>query len=164
TWLAIRATQARNEAQQAYDAEAKERTEAERQAQIARKAQALAQSNEAKAKEQEEIAQRSTAESESVLRFFQDQVLAAPRPEGQAGGLGKDVTIRKAVNAAEPKIVTAFSDQPGVEASIRHTLGSSYNYLGEPALAIRQLQCALELRTAKLGLDHPHTLTSQNDL
>src|SRR5438132_13573242 len=52
TWLAIRATQARNAAQQAYDAEAKERAEAERQAQIARKAQALAQSNEAKAKEQ----------------------------------------------------------------------------------------------------------------
>ena len=39
-----------------------------------------------------------------MLGFFQDQVLSAARPEGQEGGLGKDVTLRRAVDAAEPKI------------------------------------------------------------
>ena len=91
-------------------------------------------------------------------------MLAAARPEGQEGGLGKDVTIRKAVDAAEPKIAAAFRDQPTVEASVRSVLGTTYHYLGEPALAIRQLARALELRAASLGPDHPDTLTTQNNL
>ena len=43
-----------------------------------------------------------------VLGFLQDHVLAAARPEGQRGGLGKDVTVRAAVDAAEPTIAGAF--------------------------------------------------------
>ena len=91
-------------------------------------------------------------------------MLAAARPEGLEGGLGKDVTIRKAVDVAEPKIAAAFPDQPTTEASVRSVLGETYYYLGEPALAVRQRERALELRTANLGPDHPDTLNSQNSL
>ena len=42
-------------------------------------------------------AKQSESEAEVVLRFFQDQVLAAARPEGQEGGLGVAATIRAAV-------------------------------------------------------------------
>jgi hypothetical protein len=90
TWQAYLATQARNEAQESYK---------------------QSQPNEAKAKEQEAQARRSAAESEAVLTFFQDQVLSAARPEGQEGGLGKDVTIRKAIDAATHKIAASFKDQ-----------------------------------------------------
>ena len=143
TRQAYLATKARNEAQQAYE-----------QSRV----------NEAKAKEQEAQARRSAAESEGVTKFFQDQVLSATRPDGQDGGLGKDATIRKAVDAAEPKIAAAFRDQPTIEASIRNALGETYLCLGEPALAIRQFERALKLRTTKLGPDHPDTLMNRNDL
>jgi serine/threonine protein kinase len=143
TWQAYLATQARNEAQESY-----------KQSQL----------NETKAKEQEAQARHSAAESEAVLKFFQDHVLSAARPEGQEGGLGKDVTIRKAIDAAAPKIAASFKDQPTVEASIRTVLGSTYYYLGEPSLAIRQFEHAGKLRLEKLGPDHADTLDSRNDL
>ena len=82
-------------------------------------------------------------------------MLAAARPKDQEGGLGIDATIRAAVDAAEPEIEKSFADQPTVEASIRHTLGESYLYLGELAPAIRQHQRALALRRRILGPDHP---------
>jgi non-specific serine/threonine protein kinase/serine/threonine-protein kinase len=109
-------------------------------------------------------ANRSAAESRAVLNFFEHQVLAAARPEGQDGGLGTEVTVRKAVDAAESKIAAAFSDQPAVEASVRYVLGSTYRRLGEQPLAIPQLERARLLRTATLGPDHPETLSVQNEL
>jgi serine/threonine-protein kinase len=122
-------------------------------------------SHETKQKSQAlEQAGRSAAESRAVLEFFQKQVLAATRPEGEEGGLSKDATIRAAVDAAEPKIEDAFRDQPAAEASIRHTLGLTYYYLGEPALAIRQHERSRHLRRQTLSPDHPDMLQSMNDL
>ncbi len=157
SWQAIRATRAERNAV----ALALRATQAE---QHARRERDRAMAAEAQAKAEEEKAHRSAAEARSVLRFFDNHVLAAARPQGQEGGLGKDVTIRQAIDAAQAKIAGAFPDQPTVEASIRDELGLTYHYLGEPASAIRQLERALELRTAKLGPDDPDTLTSQNDL
>ena len=51
-----------------------------------------------------------------------------------------DVTVRKAVDAAEPKIARAFKDQPVVEADVRDTLGTTYSLPGRAPLAIRQLR------------------------
>src|SRR5262249_22600237 len=95
---------------------------------------------------------------------FGNQVLAAARPEGQDGGLGTEVTVRKAVDAAEAKIAAAFRDRPTVEASVRYVLGSTYRRLGEQPLAIPQLERAQQLRTATLGPNHPETLATQNEL
>ena len=119
---------------------------------------------EVQARAESEKAERAAAEARAVLGFFQNQVLSAARPEGLDGGLGKDVTIRKAIDVAEPKIAAAFRDQPSTEASVRSVLGDTYYYLGEPALAARQRERALELHTAELGPDHPDTLNLQNSL
>jgi hypothetical protein len=81
---------------------------------------------EGEAKAEGEKSRRSAEESRAVLKFFQDQVLAAARPEGQEGGLGPEVTIRKAIDAAEPRIAVAFRDQPAIEASVRGVIGRSY--------------------------------------
>jgi serine/threonine protein kinase/tetratricopeptide (TPR) repeat protein len=143
TWQAILATRARQKAVH----EAVRAREAEEQA-----------------RHQEEQASRSAAEAQAVLKFFEDQLLAAARPEGQWGGLGKDVTIRKAVEAAEPKIAAAFKDQPTVEAAVRETLGQSYYYLGEAEKAIREHERAAVLLKTQLGPDHPGTFQSCNSL
>jgi len=118
----------------------------------------------AKAQVEEQKARQSAAESRAVLDFFQEKVLAAARPKGEEGGLGIEATIRNAVDLAEPKIATSFSDKPAVEASIRHTLGGTYYYIGEPALAITQFERALQLRQQILGPDHPDTLSTEDDL
>jgi tetratricopeptide (TPR) repeat protein len=108
--------------------------------------------------------EESRKRTESVLNFLKDDVLAAARPAGQKGGLGKYVTVRQAVDAAEPKIAGAFRDQPAVEAYIRDTLGRTYLYLGEFPPAIRQFERALKLREAKLGPDDTDTLIIRNNL
>ncbi len=91
---------------------------------------ALEAETKAKADVQEALAQSEEARkrSEAVLGFLKNDVLASARPEGQEGGLGVEVTVRKAVDAAEPKIAGAFQDQPIVEADVRDTLGTTYLY------------------------------------
>ena len=155
TWQAIRATRAEAVASSGERAMCGAAVELERDRAVRPRPRRRAEG---------EKAERSAAEAKAVLGFFQDQVLSAARPEGLEGGLGKDVTIRKAIDVAEPKIAAAFPDQPTIEASVRSVLGETYYYLGEPALAVRQRERALELRMAELGPDHPDTLNLQNSL
>ncbi len=143
TWQAIRATSAEwrasDEAARAVRAEAQARTEAEN-------------------------AKRSAAESEAVRNFLENGLLSAARPEGENGGLGRNVTIRQAVDAVRPQIAEAFKGQPLIEAAVHTTLGETYLSLGENASAIRELERAVELRLSNLGPDHYATLTARNSL
>jgi serine/threonine protein kinase len=116
------------------------------------------------AEKNEQQARESEAETKAVLQFFQDKVLAAGRPEDTEGGLGKDVTLRKAVDAAATEVASAFKEQPLVEASIRMVLGHTYDWLGEYELAIRHLERARSLRQDKLGPEHSDTLTTAHNL
>jgi serine/threonine protein kinase/tetratricopeptide (TPR) repeat protein len=126
----------------------------------AQRQRAMAESNEERAKSGEAKARQAEAEVRSVLKFFEDKVLSAARPKEQDGGLGVDVSIQSAVDAAEPRIADAFQDQPRVEAELRHALGLTYLHLGQAKQAIRQYERAVELRKAFLGPDHPNTLES----
>ncbi len=74
------------------------------------------------------------------------------------------MTLREAIDQAEPSIATDFATQPEVEAAIRETLGTTYDHLGELSSAIRQRERALALREAALGPLDPDTLTSMDDL
>jgi serine/threonine protein kinase/tetratricopeptide (TPR) repeat protein len=150
TYLAIQATRAeraaRKERDRAVDAEGR------------------AQVNLAKAQTEERKAKQSESETSAVLQFFQAKVLAAARPKDQEGGLGIGATIREAVDAAEPEIEKSFADKPMVEAMIRDTLGSSYYYLGERTLAIRQYERQVAVLRQVGQLDDPHMLAAMNNL
>jgi tetratricopeptide (TPR) repeat protein len=124
--------------------------------------QALADA--ALARQNEEHARQAEAEARAVLQFFREHVVAAARPKDQEHGLGRDVTMRQALDAAEPSIAKAFADQPTVEAAVRASLGNSYFYLGDGPGAVRQHEKALTLRRQVLGPDHPDTLVSMVDL
>ena len=78
------------------------------------------------AKTEREAAKTDRDSAEAVLWFVRDKVMAAGRPEGMGGGRGKDLTLRQALDAAEPKIANAFKDRPMVESSIRKTLGERF--------------------------------------
>ena len=81
-----------------------------------------------------------------------------------AGGQGKDVTLRKAVDTAEPQVAAAFADRPLAEASIRELLGMAYLNVGEAARAVKQYERALALREAMHGVNHPDTADCRNKL
>ncbi len=106
----------------------------------------------------------AAAEAKAVLGFFETKVLAAARPKEQEGGLGIEATIHDAVDAALPGIDDDFKDKPAVLASIRHTIGQTYSYLGKPEKALAQLEASLAIRQRALGLDDPATLESMVDL
>src|SRR5262249_9829481 len=133
----------------------KNRTELARQGEARQRARAEAGEKEARTKEEE---------TRAVLGFVQDKILAAARPEGEEGGLGREVTLRKALEAALPEIESSFRGPSLVEASIRMTLGDSLAYLGEAKAAERQLQIARKLYTDQLGPELPDTLQSMNKL
>jgi hypothetical protein len=103
-------------------------------------------------------------EAQAVLSFVEKKILAAARPEGQEGGLGHDVTLRRALEAALPQVRNAIQGQPLVEASLRTTLGTSFLYLGDAKSAEQQYLIALELHRARLGPTHADTLASMNNL
>ena len=104
------------------------------------------------------------AETAAVLDFVQNKILAAARPEGQDGGLGRDVKLADAIWQSLPFVETSFKDQPLIEARLRMTLGDSFDYLGDPHAAIEQCRRARELFERYRGPDHPDTLQSMNNL
>jgi serine/threonine protein kinase/tetratricopeptide (TPR) repeat protein len=134
------------------------------QAAVATRAKQDALAAAAAEKEAKELAQAREAETRAALEFVERRVFAAARPEGQDGGLGREVTLRQAVAAALPLVDRSFADQPLIEARLRMTLGQSFWYLGEAKLAADECQRARTLYTEHLGPDHPDTLRSMHNL
>ncbi len=104
------------------------------------------------------------AETEAVLKFVQNQILAAARPKGRNGGLGPGVTLREAIEAAVPFVEKSFNDQPLTEARLRCTLGDSFWYLGDGRAAEAQYEPARAILTRLLGPDHRDTLQCEIQL
>jgi serine/threonine protein kinase len=142
--------------------------EAERAALVALNEKEQAQSDEARqraiATSNEQTALEREAETKAVLDFVENKILAAARPEALDGGLNHSVSLRKAVEAALPFVAQSFAGQPLIEARLRLTLGKSFHYLGEYAIASEQYQAARAIYEKYRGPDHPVTLTAMDDL
>ncbi len=116
-------------------------------------------------------ARRSEADTKAIIDFLKRKLLSAGRP-GEvslsevfwAGGQGKDVSLRKAVDAAASQVAAVLADRPLAEAAVREILGMTYLNLGEPAQAVTQYECALALREAMQGVNHPDTAECRNRL
>jgi len=132
TWQAIVATRAKHEALAAARAESQAK----------------------------QVAVAKEAETQAVLSFVQNQILAAARPKGRRGGLGPSVTLCEAIDAAVPFVGQSFQDQPLTEARLRNTLGDSFWFLGDGKAAEAQYEPARAIRTRLLGPEHPDTLDS----
>jgi serine/threonine protein kinase len=171
TWQAIRATRAERvakiseenarsaaESMRIAHARALEAGIAEQKAKEAAQAAAV---TEAEAKE---AALAREQETDAILAFVENKILAAARPEGMAGGLGYDITLRQALDAALPYIDQSFPKQPLIEARLRTTIGRSFALLRDPSTALSQHQAAYELLLRHLGPTHPRTLSSRHHL
>jgi eukaryotic-like serine/threonine-protein kinase len=111
-----------------------------------------------------ETADDKEAETRAMLDFVQNRILAAARPENLEGGLGRDVTLQRALELALPAVDESFARQPLTEARLRMTLGKSFLYLSKPDIAAEQFERARTLYTRHRGPDHPDTLASLNSL
>jgi serine/threonine protein kinase/tetratricopeptide (TPR) repeat protein len=109
-------------------------------------------------------AQEEEVKARAVLQFFMDHVLAAARPKGKDGGLGRDVSLEQAVEAALPYVENSFKAQPLIQARLRLSMGASFFYLGKWRTAVDQFEAARALYVRHSGHDDPDTLGSMNNL
>ena len=149
---------AKQEADRAFAAEARAKREAENAEKSAQEAKRQERVAQASAKEAREKAE----EAQTVLGFLSDKILAAARPDGREGGLGRNVTLRKALEHALDQVETSFSGRPLLEASVRMSLGISFADLGDDWTAEQQFQIARARYTARLGPDHYDTMRAMD--
>jgi len=149
-WGLVRAQRARQREAQRADGERQAKREALAAAEAERKAKETAVARE--------------AETQAVLDFVENKVFAAARPEGQDGGLGQDVMLRRAIEAALPFVDQGLTNQPLIEARLRMTVGWSFWCLGDAKIATEQFQAARLLYTQHRGSNHPDTLRSMYNL
>src|SRR5262249_4642302 len=109
-------------------------------------------------------AQAKGAETEAVLDFLDRHILAAVGTEPSQGGLGRDVSLRTAIDAALPFVETSFKDQPLTEARLRRTLGNAFLQLGDGRAGAAQYEPARAIYERLLGPDDVNTLAVTNQL
>ena len=119
---------------------------------------------EEKAGQDRDMAQEAEADTRAFSDFLISDVLAATRPKGEQGGLGRDVTVRVALDAAVPKLAERFRGRPRAEAVAREAIGNTYRMIGDYRNGEVQLRRAVELRRRALGPDQEDTLRSQHGL
>lgn len=111
------------------------------------------------AAQQEALDQASITSAVNV--FLNDDLLAAVNPENT---LNPEITVREALDNAAARIEGRFDAAPLVEASIRNTLGVTYESLGRFDLAAPHLERAIELVSVTRGPDHTETLGYRENL
>ena len=106
-------------------------------------------------------ARQEAATSATVSQFLQE-MLGSVDP---SKALGREVTVRYVLDESARKINEGrLAQQPEVEASIRMTLGETYETLGLYTDSEEHLRAALSIRSRLLGDEHPDTLRSSRAL
>jgi len=97
----------------------------------------------------------------AVNTFFADDLLAQADPKIEPD---REIPLHVALDRAAERIEGKFEDAPLVEASIRRTIGRTYDNLGKYESARLQLTRALDLYSAELGDWHEDTIQCRSDL
>ena len=100
-------------------------------------------------------------EAQTVTDFLTNELLASVYPEKAKG---QEVTVRYILEAASDNLESMFETRPLTEAKIRHTLGLTYDKMGDYEAADVHLTRALGIRTEQLGEDDPSTLAIIDDI
>lgn len=113
-------------------------------------------SAEAAAEQARQVAEEDAATAKSITGFL-TSMLASADPET---ALGRELTVRDALDTSAATIDNAFESQPMVEAEVRLALGSVYSGLGEFDRAEPQLKRARDLLLEHQGADSRDTLNA----
>jgi tetratricopeptide (TPR) repeat protein len=119
----------------------------------------------------EREARKSEEDTKAVLAFLRRTLLSAGRPGDAslnaafwAGGSGKDVSLRKAVDQADSQVGGTFAERPAAEAFARKLLGFAYLSLGDPSRAVSQYERALALLEVISGTEQSEIAGCRNEL
>ncbi|HUN80947.1 MAG TPA: serine/threonine-protein kinase, partial [Phycisphaerae bacterium] len=96
-----------------------------------------------------------------VNSFLNDDLLRRADPRV---ALGRELSVKDALDNAAKILDGRFPDEPLVEAAVRMTIGETYRRLGRFNLAEPQLRRAADLRQKQLGADSPGTLDALREL
>ena len=123
------------------------------------------------AQKAEKESRTAEEDAKAILEFLKYSLLAASRPGGASvtqafwsGGQGKDVTLRKAIDATEVRVAEAFAHRPLAEAPVREMLGLAYLNLGEPARPSISTSAPLRCDKPSRSPHHPDTAVCRNQL
>ena len=100
------------------------------------------------------------AEKVEAINDFLKSMLSSPDPSKD----GRDVKVIDILDHAREKIGGSFQDKQEIEASVRHTLGETYEAIGVYEKSVVELEKALVIQKRILGPDHPDTLSTMNSL
>jgi serine/threonine protein kinase/tetratricopeptide (TPR) repeat protein len=116
---------------------------------------ARARRAEADARQQALRAEEELARAQAIVSFT-DDLLGGIAP---AVARGRDTTLmRELLDSSIQKADANLADQPTIDLSVRHTIGSALNDLGDPAAAIAQLHRIYDATAAPATRDHPTRL------
>jgi non-specific serine/threonine protein kinase/serine/threonine-protein kinase len=102
---------------------------------------------------------QQSAKVEAINEFL-NSMLSSPDPSKD----GRDVKVIDILDNAGEKIGESFKDKQEIEASVRYTLGTTYDAIGVYEKSVAELERALNIQKRILGLDHPDTLNTMNSL
>jgi len=174
-WQFKLASDQRDLAVQAQQAEAEQGKQAEAARATAVEQKARATTQEAEARKQEAEAKKQAAIASAVVKFQTDMLAAVdptnlPKDPATGEPLKDKVTVVQAIEAAVRKLDAdgggegSLKDQPLVEASVRDTIGNTLRGLGRFADAEPNLRKSLAIRRAALPTGHQAIADSQSNL
>ena len=121
-----------------------------------------------RARRAERLAARRLVESESANKnlqavndFLTRDVIGSADP---AVTLGRDLTVREALDNASRAIAGRFPASPVTEAAVRDSVAMAYLTLGKPDAALAHAEASLAQRRDALGAHHPDTVASMEHL
>ncbi len=138
------------------------RVEAENQQQRAEVARQQAELARRQAEQSEASEQDAKADVLAFTDFLVNNILAAARPKDVSGGLGINVSVVDAIQAAEVNLKQVFKDRPSAEAIARQGIGDTWYSLGEYQRALDQFTQAEQLFQQVSGSDHLNTITARS--
>jgi serine/threonine protein kinase len=106
---------------------------------------------------QQKLAAAKAAESQAVVDFLVNDLLAAADP---VTAKGRKLSVEEVLSNAESRVAGAFENQPLVEASVRMAMGKAYGALGVFGAAHQHFTRAYKLRTETLGPEDRQVLIS----
>jgi eukaryotic-like serine/threonine-protein kinase len=112
-------------------------------------------------------ARLAEAEATAVKNFLQDDLLAqaSVRRQAHRGSVpDPDLKVRTALDRAAVRVAGKFASQPGVEASVRATIGTAYLDLRLDGPAQEQLERATELYRRVRGTPSPDGVAALESL
>jgi tetratricopeptide (TPR) repeat protein/tRNA A-37 threonylcarbamoyl transferase component Bud32 len=101
------------------------------------------------------------ADSEAFNGYVTHHLLAAARPSRAVEGLGRNIRLADALEAAEKKFEAAFAGRPRAEAKARYTLGMTWLGLGQFARAEEHLRRAADVYEQLHGPDAREALAAR---